>query len=62
VRPAISDHWKQIFRLEPKLTLPESVKYFDKESHRPHPHYPGPPDDLYPLLKRRLEEQWQQCL
>lgn len=62
VKPAISDSWKQIFRVEPRLTLPEAVKYFDKDSYRPETRYCGPVDDLYALLKGRVEDGWQRCL
>ena len=34
VKPAISENWKQLFRLEPQLYQPEAVKYFDKDDYR----------------------------
>lgn len=39
VKPAISESWKQQFRLDPQLYRPETTLYFDKDEYRPESHY-----------------------
>ena len=50
VKPAISENWKQLFRLEPQLHQPEAVKYFDKEDYRVEANHPGPNSKIYAEL------------
>lgn len=33
-KPAISENWKKLFRLEPQLHMPERATFFDKEDYR----------------------------
>jgi hypothetical protein len=34
VKPAISENWKQLFKLDPQLYQPEATRYFDKDEFR----------------------------
>jgi hypothetical protein len=34
VKPAISETWKSLFKLDPQLHTPEAVRYFDKEEFK----------------------------
>ena len=48
-RPAISEAWKQLFRLEPQLLAPESVLYFDRNEYKVEIEYEGDSKGTYRL-------------
>ena len=55
-KPAVSETWKQQFKLQPQLSREEATMYFDKERFKPEIEYNYNELTIYKAERRKMAE------